>query len=185
MLMRSTLLLATAAVAGRKLYVQKQEADKLLKAQKAEAGQAAAEVAQQGAALNAQLDEVYNHPEVHGQFLAIGLTPGKWAALSPDEKLKIIEYLSKGEVPPGYAIVQEAIRYELDMYQFYRLALQRTSSTDLRAVLDARGPEGHQLGKGGRRGADQRIVPRNPRLVGPSVIGRSKTTWSRTRGQPR
>jgi rubrerythrin len=41
-----------------------------------------------------------------------------------------------GARPEQVAIVREAVQYELDMYQFYRLALQRTSSEDLRTVLD-------------------------------------------------
>ena len=34
------------------------------------------------------------------------------------------------------AIVQEAVQYEIDMYQFYRLGMQRTSDEQLRAVLE-------------------------------------------------
>ncbi len=48
------------------------------------------------------------------------------------------------EVVEGYrqddaaavAIVQEAMQYELDMYHFYRLAMQRTSDEELRGVLE-------------------------------------------------
>ncbi len=50
----------------------------------------------------------------------------------------------ENEVVEGYrgarsdqvAIVQEAVQYEIDMYQFYRLGLQRTSDAQLRAVLE-------------------------------------------------
>ena len=41
-----------------------------------------------------------------------------------------------GARPDQVAIVQEAVQYELDMYHFYRLALQRTASKNLRLVLD-------------------------------------------------
>ncbi len=41
-----------------------------------------------------------------------------------------------GASPDQVAIVNEAVQYELDMYQFYRIARQRTSSDDLRAVLE-------------------------------------------------
>jgi glutamate synthase (NADPH/NADH) small chain len=41
-----------------------------------------------------------------------------------------------GASPEQVAIVHEAIQYELEMYQFYRLAMGRTSNEDLRAVLD-------------------------------------------------
>jgi rubrerythrin len=42
----------------------------------------------------------------------------------------------KGAGLDQVAIVNEAVQYELDMYQFYRLAMQRTSSEDLRAILE-------------------------------------------------
>lgn len=50
----------------------------------------------------------------------------------------------ENEVIAGYsgaradqvAIVQEAVRYELEMYQFYRLGMQRTGDRQLRAVLE-------------------------------------------------
>lgn len=41
-----------------------------------------------------------------------------------------------GARPEQVAIVQEAVQYEIDMYQFYRLAMPRTSSDQLRAVLE-------------------------------------------------
>ena len=41
-----------------------------------------------------------------------------------------------GARPEQVAIVQEAMQYEIDMYQFYRLALERTSDMELRAVLE-------------------------------------------------
>jgi glutamate synthase (NADPH) small chain len=41
-----------------------------------------------------------------------------------------------GEQPELVAIVQEAVQYEVDMYHFYRLALERTSDKVLRAVLE-------------------------------------------------
>jgi glutamate synthase (NADPH) small chain len=55
-------------------------------------------------------------------------------------------YLCGGEneVSKGYsgaqadlvAIVNEAVQYEVDMYHFYRLAMERTSDSVLRAVLE-------------------------------------------------
>src|SRR5512136_2767201 len=50
----------------------------------------------------------------------------------------------ENEVVEGYsgarsdqtAIVQEAVQYEIDMYQFYRLGIQRTCDAVLRAVLE-------------------------------------------------
>lgn len=41
-----------------------------------------------------------------------------------------------GTNPDEVAVVQEAIQYELDMYQFYRLAMQRTSDPGLHDVLE-------------------------------------------------
>ena len=41
-----------------------------------------------------------------------------------------------GARPDQVAIVQEAVQYELDMYQFYRLSLQRASDPVLRGVLE-------------------------------------------------
>jgi rubrerythrin len=41
-----------------------------------------------------------------------------------------------GEQPDLVAIVQDAVRYEVDMYHFYRLAVERTSDKVLRAVLE-------------------------------------------------
>jgi rubrerythrin len=38
---------------------------------------------------------------------------------------------------PGLtAIVKEAVQYELDMYHFYRIAMQRTTDQGLRAILE-------------------------------------------------
>jgi glutamate synthase (NADPH) small chain len=42
----------------------------------------------------------------------------------------------QGDNPAEAIIVQEAVRYELDMFHFYRLAMNRTSSNELRAVLE-------------------------------------------------
>jgi len=41
-----------------------------------------------------------------------------------------------GARPEQVEIVQEAMQYEIDMYQFYRLAIERTSDEELRAVLE-------------------------------------------------
>ena len=41
-----------------------------------------------------------------------------------------------GPRPDLVAIVQEALRYEIDMYQFYRLGMERTKDRVLRAVLE-------------------------------------------------
>ena len=41
-----------------------------------------------------------------------------------------------GAMPEQVAIVQEAVQYEVDMYQFYRLAMQRTNDEQLKAVLE-------------------------------------------------
>jgi glutamate synthase (NADPH/NADH) small chain len=41
-----------------------------------------------------------------------------------------------GARPDQVAIVREAIQYEIDMYQFYRLALLRTVDKNLRLILD-------------------------------------------------
>jgi glutamate synthase (NADPH) small chain len=41
-----------------------------------------------------------------------------------------------GESPELMAIVQEAMQFEIDMYHFYRLAMQRTSDQELREVLE-------------------------------------------------
>lgn len=41
-----------------------------------------------------------------------------------------------GAQPDQVAIVREAVQYELDMYQFYRLSLRRTSDATLSGVLE-------------------------------------------------
>jgi glutamate synthase (NADPH) small chain len=41
-----------------------------------------------------------------------------------------------GEQPELVEIVQEAVQYEIDMYHFYRLAMERTSDKVLHAVLE-------------------------------------------------
>ena len=41
-----------------------------------------------------------------------------------------------GAQPDLVAIVREAVQYEIDMYHFYRLAVEHTSDTVLRAVLE-------------------------------------------------
>jgi glutamate synthase (NADPH/NADH) small chain len=41
-----------------------------------------------------------------------------------------------GAHPDQVAIVREAVQYEVDMYQFYRIAKQRTSNAELQAVLE-------------------------------------------------
>lgn len=41
-----------------------------------------------------------------------------------------------GKDPGLVAIVQEAVQYEVDMYHFYRLAMQRTQDEQLRGVLE-------------------------------------------------
>lgn len=42
----------------------------------------------------------------------------------------------RGADPEEVAIVREAVQYELDMYQFYRLGMQRTSDPVLHDVLE-------------------------------------------------
>jgi glutamate synthase (NADPH) small chain len=42
----------------------------------------------------------------------------------------------RGAQPEQVAIVREAVQYEIDMYQFYRLAKQRTQDVTLGAVLE-------------------------------------------------
>ncbi len=41
-----------------------------------------------------------------------------------------------GALPEQIDIVQEAFQYEIDMYQFYRLAMERTTDESLRIVLE-------------------------------------------------
>ena len=41
-----------------------------------------------------------------------------------------------GADPEQVEIVREAVQYEMDMYHFYRLALQRTTDAQLRSVLE-------------------------------------------------
>jgi len=42
----------------------------------------------------------------------------------------------KADNPAKVAVVQEAMQYELDMYHFYRLAMQQTRNEELRGVLE-------------------------------------------------
>jgi glutamate synthase (NADPH) small chain len=48
---------------------------------------------------------------------------------------EVIEGYS-GASPEQVAIVREAVQYEIDMYQFYRMAKQRTSDPTLQSVLE-------------------------------------------------
>jgi glutamate synthase (NADPH/NADH) small chain len=41
-----------------------------------------------------------------------------------------------GARPDQVAIVREAVQYEIDMFQFYRIAKQRTSSAELQPILE-------------------------------------------------
>jgi glutamate synthase (NADPH/NADH) small chain len=41
-----------------------------------------------------------------------------------------------GEQPGLVSIVREAVQYEVNMYHFYRLAMERTGDAELRAVLE-------------------------------------------------
>lgn len=41
-----------------------------------------------------------------------------------------------GDDPGKVAVVREAMQYELDMFQFYRMGMKRTSDPQLRAVLE-------------------------------------------------
>lgn len=50
-------------------------------------------------------------------------------------KNKVIEGY-RGARTDQVAVVQEAVQYEIEMYQFYRLAMQRTGDEQLRAVLE-------------------------------------------------
>jgi rubrerythrin len=42
----------------------------------------------------------------------------------------------QGDEPVMTPIIKEAVQYELDMYHFYRLALERTSDEGLRGILE-------------------------------------------------
>jgi glutamate synthase (NADPH/NADH) small chain len=42
----------------------------------------------------------------------------------------------RGARPDQIAIVREAVQYEIDMYQFYRIAKARTSNDELKGVLE-------------------------------------------------
>lgn len=98
---------ASLFTTGKKLYDAKLAAEEAKKAAKAEAAAMAAAVAQQEAELLAQCDGVYNDPQCHDNFLVIGLTPDKWAALSLESKLGIIDDLSNGRMPPGYSFTPQ------------------------------------------------------------------------------
>ncbi len=50
-------------------------------------------------------------------------------------EIEVIERY-RGAGQDQVAIVREAVQYEIDMYQFYRLAMKRTSNAELRAVLE-------------------------------------------------
>lgn len=96
---------ASLLVAGKKYYDNLQAAKEAERAGKAEAAQMAAAVQAQEAELNAQCDAVYS--QAQDSFLAIGLTPEKWSALSVEAKLGIIDSLSNGKIPPGYTLTSQ------------------------------------------------------------------------------
>jgi len=100
---------AGIVVAGMKYVQASQAAKKAIKEGKKEAAQMEEAVRNQEADLHVQCDEIYNHPESHAHFLAIGITPEKWASMSVEVKMGIIDSLSKGEMPAGYSLTPEAL----------------------------------------------------------------------------
>jgi glutamate synthase (NADPH) small chain len=50
-------------------------------------------------------------------------------------KIEVVD-THQAKNPVEVSIVQEAVRYELDMFHFYRLAMSRTSNSELREVLE-------------------------------------------------
>lgn len=101
----ASLAAAAVLVTGIQVYKQKEAAEAAKRAGKAEANAMAAAVAQQEAELHTQADNLYN--QYQGTFLAFGLTPDKWQALTITQKLEIIDALSKGELPAGYTLISE------------------------------------------------------------------------------
>jgi len=102
------LSIAAAGVAGAGLdvYKKKKAYDEAVRQGKKDTAVLAAEVAAEEAAVNAEADAIYNAYPI--PFQSIGLSPDKWAALSVERKVEIINALSKGNLPAGYSYVSEA-----------------------------------------------------------------------------
>ena len=85
--------------AANTAYMNKRKADEAKKAGKTEAAAMAAESDKQMAELAAQVDQFYadNQP----WFLEHGITPDKWAQLTLDQKVDIINAGAKGTLPVG------------------------------------------------------------------------------------
>ena len=97
---------AALIIAANNVYQAKRAATRAKAAGRADAAQMQAAVDAQEKDLGRQADEIYaQYPDA---FRAIGITPEKWASLSTQAKLAIIESLSKGQLPPGYSYVSES-----------------------------------------------------------------------------
>jgi hypothetical protein len=95
----AALAAAAALSAANTAYMTKRAASAAKKAASADAASLAAQSAQQEAELLVQVDKFYD--ENRAWFEQYGITPDKWAQLTLDQKIDIINAGAKGTLPVG------------------------------------------------------------------------------------
>ncbi|MGH9389543.1 MAG: hypothetical protein ACRD1Z_08000 [Vicinamibacteria bacterium] len=100
--------IAAVLAAANTMYMKKRQAEQIKKTNKREAERLGAEVAAQEQTINADLDKLYG--ENAATFEAAGITRDKWAALTVEQKLAVIEKINKGEIPvTSPAVIAQAV----------------------------------------------------------------------------
>lgn len=90
---------ASVLIAANTMYQKKKAADAAKRAAKKEAGQLQAEADVSNAELVKQVDQFFRDNQAW--FLEHGITPEKWATLTLDQKIDIINAGAKGTLPVG------------------------------------------------------------------------------------
>jgi hypothetical protein len=90
---------ASVLIAANTMYRQKKAADAAKKAAKKDAAAQQAEADRQTAEVTAQVDKFYQDNQAW--FVEHGITPDKWAQLTLDQKIDIINAGAKGTLPVG------------------------------------------------------------------------------------
>jgi len=99
----ASLAAAAVLVAAKGMYDKKKAAVAAKKAAKADAGILAQEAATQESETSAQVDKFY--AENQWWFLQYDITPDKWAKLTLDEKINLINAGAEGKLPAGTSSV--------------------------------------------------------------------------------
>jgi len=90
---------ASVLIAANTMYAKKKAADAAKRAAKKEAGQLQAEADTANAQVMQQVDQFYRDNQAW--FIEHGITPDKWAQLTLDQKIDIINAGAKGTLPVG------------------------------------------------------------------------------------